>query len=359
MTALGTHSAWRPDYAAIARRRIADARTRAGQNHSEFATRLTQQLGRPVAAGHVQAWESTTTPPGDVLLAVSALAPTPATQIGIRSHKFIAAQIPPAAIGDLVAAVDAAPTEEFGKLGGWSAPMARPGCTMKIFAFGTVIIHLAEEVDAADITSIALWRYDTYPADLQWASETLSSLTDAPVTGSYILSLYWIYTAPWVGASLETAVRLICSPRVLIDPDAPDGAAAQVAGERIEAQLLAAGYPDVKMASFGIPGVSTGFASWSGVAYHPHDPARALSEPRVVTFEIALQAIWSYTHAINESPGSIDPKFGHRFLRRVRPMLFTPRPQETGSEYSMREAITTTSGLIEQLELAMDALQEI
>ena len=55
---------------------------------------------------------------------------------------------------------------------------------------------------------------------------------------------------------------------------------------------------------------------------------------------------------------TVDPEHSCRFLRSMRSLLFTPRPQETGQHQQMREAIVTSSGLPAQLELALEALKE-
>jgi hypothetical protein len=69
VVSLMTRSTYRPDYAAIARRRVATARTSLGLTREEFAEMLTGLVGWPITAEVVAAWESTVSPPGDVLLA--------------------------------------------------------------------------------------------------------------------------------------------------------------------------------------------------------------------------------------------------------------------------------------------------
>jgi len=359
---------WHPDFSALARSRVAAARAQAGLSVSDFADELSRLLGRPIAAGHVHAWETRTTPPGDVILALSSLAPTATPRLGVRSHKFIATQIGATRIPQLADRMSAQRVDGLlGKVPCWSSAIDGVGqeCTLIAWPFGSVIIHLVEELDLPDITSLALWRYESYPEHLRWASEYLGAqLGDESVSAAYILSAYWVHSVPWVGATLDTALRLICSPRVLVDRDPGDLAAAQVAAERVEQDLLSSDYQPTKMVSFGVPGVSSGYASWSGVVYHPHDPLRALAEADLVTAEVVVQAIWSYTGHINDQceagiVPSIGPSYGHQFLRSVRSRLLTARPQETGPHHQMREAIVTTSGLPGQIELAMENLREV
>lgn len=61
---------YRPDLAAIARGQVLSARERLGLSHQEFADVLTPLLGWAVTAAIVEGWESSATPPGDVILAI-------------------------------------------------------------------------------------------------------------------------------------------------------------------------------------------------------------------------------------------------------------------------------------------------
>ncbi|MFI5541549.1 hypothetical protein ACIA5H_34720 [Nocardia sp. NPDC051900] len=359
-------SSYHPDYAALARNRVALARSSAGMSPTAFAEALSSLLGRDVKAGHVASWETRTTPPGDVLIAVAALAPTTGARIGVRSHKFIAAHISHETVEQLTSKLGMKQvTGYLGKTPCWTASLADVGdeCTLTVWPWGTVIIHLVDDLDVPDVTTLALWRYRSYPENLAWAGDYLGGLIGGTVQAAYVLSLYWVHTVPWVGATLGTGLRLICAPRVLVDRDLTDLAAAQVTGERAEQELLAAGYQPTEMKAFGAPGVSSAWASWSGVVYHAHDPLRALQEGDLVAFEIGLQAIWAYTAYINEQIESdgdlrICPGYGYGFLRAARSLLLTPRPQETGQHQQMREAIVSSSGLPGQLSLSMETLKE-
>ncbi|MEV6073375.1 hypothetical protein AB0L82_43090 [Nocardia sp. NPDC052001] len=368
-TVTGLHtrrSSYQPNYSAIAKNRVALARSTAGMSTKVFAEALSRLLGRDIKSGHVSNWETTTTPPGDVLLAVGALAPTTSSRIGVRSHKLIAAYIGPAAVERLRADLGMEETTGYlGKTPCWTTGLEGVGeeCTLIVWPWGTAIIHLVEDLDIPDVTTLAIWRYQSYVENLEWASAQLSRLTGESVQASYVLSLYWLYAAPWVGSTLETGLRLICAPRILVDRDLTDSAAAQVNGERVEQELLTSGYQRPDMKSFGTPGVSSAWASWSGVVYYPHDPLRALPEGDLVAFEIGLQAVWALTAHINEQvENGADPevceRYGYGFLRAARSVLLTPRPQETGQHQQMRTAIVDTSGLPGQLSLAMEALKE-
>ncbi|WP_280406617.1 hypothetical protein [Nocardia carnea] len=330
----------------------------------EFAAALSDLLGRNIQAGHVNSWENKATPPGDVLMAITALAPTTSTTLGVRSHKFIAAHIGHTRVQELVSRLELEEvTGYLGKTPCWIGPIADIGdhCSLSLFPFGTAIIHLLEDLDLPDVTSLAYWRYQSYPENLEWAGQYLSEATGTEIAAAYVLSAYWVYAAPWAGASLDTGLRLICAPRVLVDREVTT--AGMAASERTEHDLLGAGYHPPEMRSFGSPGVSSAWASWSGVVYYPHDPLRGIAENDLVQFEIGAQAIWAFSAFINEQIESgvdpdISPAHGGRFLRSMRSLLLTPRPQETGQHQQMREAVVTSSGLPAQLELALEALKE-
>lgn len=366
-TVTGLHSrrsSYHPDYAALARGRVSMARASSGMSPVEFAAALSNLLGRNIQPGHVTSWENSATPPGDVLMAITALAPTTSNTLGVRSHKFIAAHVGHTQVQQLVDKLELEKaTGHLGRTPCWIGPIAETGdhCSVSLFPFGTVIIHLLEDLDLPDVTSLAYWRYQSYAENLEWAGQYLSEATGENITAAYVLSAYWVYAAPWAGAALDTGLRLMCAPRVLVERDITT--AAQAASERAEHELLGAGYHPADMRGFGSPGVSSAWASWSGVVYHPHDPLRALAENDLVQFQIGVQAIWAFTAYINGqveagTDPDVSPEHGCRFLRSMRSLLLTPRPQETGQHQQMREAIVTSSGLPAQLELAMEALQE-
>lgn len=360
----GRRSSYHPDYAALARGRVSMARASSGLSPVDFAAALSDLIGRNVLPGHVTSWEQSATPPGDVLMAITALAPTNSATLGLRSHKFIAVHIGHALVQRLVDALELEQASGYlGRTPCWIGPIPDVGdhCSLSLFPFGVAIIHLLEDLDLPDVTSLAYWRYQSYPENLEWAGQYLSAAVCAEVVASYVLSAYWVYAAPWAGPTLDTGLRLICTPRVLVDREVTT--TAQAASERVEHELLGAGYHPTEMRGFGSPGVSSAWASWSGVVYHPHDPLRALAENDLVAFEIGVQAIWAFTAHINERIEQgvdldINPAYGSRFLRSLRPLLLTPRPQETGHHQQMREAIVSSSGLPSQLELAVDALKE-
>lgn len=356
---------YQPDCAALARNRITLARSRARLSPAEFAALLAPLVGREVTAGHVVSWEGKATPPGDVLIAADTVSPTSRARLGVRSHKFIVGHVGQAA-ADAIRARSSGTT---GKVGGFeccSIPVEHPSgrCDLHIWPFGSVIFHLVEDLDVSGIATLALWRVQSYDENLAWAAKELHDLTGEPnAKASYVFSAYWVHTPIWSGKPLTTALRLICCPRVLLDREIGDPDACQHGAEEAERALLTEGYEHAGMRLFGVRGVSAGYASWSGVSYYPIDPDRALAEDELVSFELALQSVWSYCEHVNgriEQGLDLDDTgaYGYRFLRAAKSRLTTPRPQEKGQHQSMREAIVETSGLPGILAQALDVMRE-
>jgi hypothetical protein len=357
---LRTRSTYRPDYASLARHRIITARRALDLSHDEFAVMLAPHVGWPVTGETVRSWETDAVPPGDVLLAASTVSPSSSHRLGVRSHKFIATHLPAASTATLIGdrwPVAGAPV---------TTPIAHPSgdCRLHVWPFGSAIYHLVEDLELPDIAGLALWRYRSYEENLVWAADQLRTTTgDTSVTASYVLSLYWVHTPIWAGRVLDTALRIMCAPRVLLEREVTDVAQTQSTAAQAERGLLAEGFEPDDLRGFGVKGVSCGYASWSGVVYHPMHPPRSLAEDEIVSCELAVQSLWVYCEHINRQieqglEPDVDPVYGWRFLRGARSRLLHPRPQETGAHRSMREAIVTTSGLPGLLGQAIEVLRE-
>jgi hypothetical protein len=70
------HAAYRPDFKGLASGQVRAAREKLGLDHAGFAEYLGNLLGWHVTAAAVKRWEHGSTPPGDVLLACTAIGPT-------------------------------------------------------------------------------------------------------------------------------------------------------------------------------------------------------------------------------------------------------------------------------------------
>lgn len=283
----------------------------------------------------------------------------------VTSHKFV-----PAYLGSDGARI----VKELGEptLGQWAdchrADLGHPEgtATAYVWPFGVTVIHVVEELEFASLGQLAVWRRASYPQARAWADQVLLDITGVPASTRYVLSTYWLTRAKWVGQQLDTAMRLLSMPSVLLDreEEAVDDESLLCGAEQVERALLREGDVDrADLIGFGSRGVSVGYASWSGVAYHPIAPRRALSVDEMVSCELLTQAIWCYTHEIQRQvEAGIDPivpaDYGWRFLRAIRSRLTAPRAIESGQHAGMREAVLTTSGLPRQMESAIDALRE-
>ncbi|MFI0711237.1 helix-turn-helix domain-containing protein [Streptomyces inhibens] len=240
-----------------------------------------------------------------------------------------------------------------------------PTCTLHVFACGVAVFHLIQPREPATLTELAVWRYRSYASDLTWARATIQELLDADhsrgPSPQYVLSLYWLASSPWTGREYDTALRLLSTPSVLVDRGAPDGPA-PLEGS-VEEKLLATGFDHPDIVSFGVRGVSTGYAGWSGVSYASISEERSLTVDELVDCELTVQALWCFTHQVQQlvedgQDPSMPERYGWRFLRAAYSRLSTARAQETAQHCLMREAIMNTSGLAERLRAAQDALRE-
>jgi hypothetical protein len=247
-----------------------------------------------------------------------------------------------------------------------SHPVSWPGgsCMAHVFDFGVAVFHIIEQPPAAGVTDLAVWRYRSYARDLPAVeSLTRSQFPYARPQASpqYVLSLYHLLDSGGSGVDADTALHLLCSPSVLVDRSHASGAA-PLAPE-VEADLFATAFRSPGLVPFGVPGVSAGYAAWSGVSYLATAAERALPISDLVDCELLVQALWCYcTHIQTAVEDGQDPhvpeQFGWRFLRAAESRLTTARPTETSAHRVMREAIITTSGLPERLRAARQALRE-
>jgi hypothetical protein len=155
----------------------------------------------------------------------------------------------------------------------------------------------------------------------------------------------------------------MCIPRVLVPRADHIDESCLASAALVERALLENGFEHPELVDFSMKGISLGYASWSGVVYHPIAQDRALREDELVTCELSVQATWAYCdHLRREVEKGNDPtvpsEFGWRFLRGIRSRLTTERPQETSQHRCMRDAIVTTSGLDRHLAQAVEILRD-
>ncbi len=237
-------------------------------------------------------------------------------------------------------------------------------CHLYYWPFGVALFHLVEELTLESVAQLSVWRRVTYEQNMQWAREQLRALGGSEVVGQpYVLSLYWVDRPAWHGRELETALRLMCIPRVLLQRADKIDESCLGPAALVERALLQDGFDHPELVDFGMKGISLGYASWSGVVYHAIARDRALREDELVTCELSVQAAWAYCdHLRQQVERGDDPvvpaEFSWRFLRGVRSRLTTERPQETSQHRSMRDAVVQTSGLDRHLTQALEILRD-
>jgi hypothetical protein len=226
------------------------------------------------------------------------------------------------------------------------------------------LFHLVEDLALDSVAQLAVWRRITYEQNMHWARDQLRALTGDEVGGQpYVLSLYWVDEPAWQGRDLLTALRLMCIPRVLVQRVDDIDESCLAPASLVERALLQDGFDHPELVDFSMKGISLGYASWSGVVYHPIARDRALHEDELVTCELSAQAVWAYCDHLRQQVEKGDdpivpPEFGWRFLRGIRSRLTTERPQETSQHRSMRDAVVQTSGLGRHLTQAVEILRE-
>lgn len=284
----------------------------------------------------------------------------------LTSHQFIPVHLGPPLAAELIDS-EALHAENVLWAESHSAVIAAPSdgsCELHVFPWGVAVLHLEQKLAMPSLSALAAWRRDSYRSARQWATDYIRSATGSHLPqAEYVMSAYWVHRPLWSGAALDTAMRLLCMPRVLIGrADNRDDESLQHA-EQVERTLLRDGFDDSRIDEFGITGVSIGCARWGGVSYFPLAPQRALQVCDLVNCELLVQALWCYCHEIHEqvergSDPVVPTEFGWRWLRAVRSRLTVARPQETAQHVAMRQAVLGASGLADQLNSALDLLRE-
>jgi hypothetical protein len=293
---------------------------------------------------------------------------TPASTAGryrMRSHKFVPVFVGPDAVNRICEQRDHSPAVDQWTECRRATVDDRHG--LYTWRCGVVVFHIVEHLEPTTIAEIALWRRETYPQNIEWAQRRLAKDYGCHALGEpYVLSTYWVDETPHDEPRRNVALRLLSIPRVLTEREehTPDDRESRRAhAELVEQALLRDGFDHPGIEDFGIKGISTAYASWSGVVYHPTAPSRGLTEADLVACELSMQAAWAYCDFIRrEVEEGRDPviavEFGWRFIRGLASRLTAERPQETSQHRSMREAIINTSGLAKRLQQAIETVKE-
>ncbi|RIW41433.1 hypothetical protein D3H59_26090, partial [Micromonospora endophytica] len=277
----------------------------------------------------------------------------------VRSHKFV-----PAFVGAEGAALLRGSAGCTLAEGQWhtcySTPVEHPegDCTLYVWPCGSTVFHLVETLQMSTIAALAAWRKVSYGDNIKWAADYLSRLVaDVDESGLYVLGTHWLIEPAWPPELIEPALRIMSTPSVLLHRDRPMDDEHLAHAELVEQSLLSEAYDHGGIESFGVRGISSGYASWSGVVYHPVAAERSLTETDLIACELAVQSIWAFTDAITRQieqgrDPDVPREYGWRYLRGVRSRLTTSRPRETGQHQAMRRAVLRTSDLTPALEQA-------
>ncbi|MDI5936968.1 MULTISPECIES: hypothetical protein [unclassified Micromonospora] len=283
----------------------------------------------------------------------------------VRSHKFVPAFVGAEGAALLRESAGCTPAAEQ-----WypchSTPVAHPegGCTLYVWPCGSVVFHLVEAVEFSTIAALAFWRKVSYGDNIRWATEFVSRFVpDVDESTMYVFGTHWLAEPAWPTDLTETALRIMATPSVLLHRDRVMDDEHLAHAELIEQSLLSDAYDHGGIESFGVRGISSGYASWSGVVYHPVAVDRSLTESELVACGLAIQSMWVYTDAITRQieqgkDPEVSPGYGWRYLRGVRSRLTTSRPRETGQHQAMRRAVLQTSDLMPALEQAIETLRD-
>ncbi|WP_433388444.1 hypothetical protein [Micromonospora sp. KLBMP9576] len=283
----------------------------------------------------------------------------------VRSHKFVPAFVGAEGAALLRDSAGCTPaTEQWHPC--YSTPVEHPegGCTLYVWPCGSVVFHLVESVEFSTIAALAFWRKISYGDNIRWAAGYISRVVpDLDESTLYVFGAHWVIEPAWPAELTEAALRIMATPSVLLHRDRAMDDEHLAHAELIEQSLLSEAYDHGGIESFGIRGISSGYASWSGVVYHPVAVDRSLTESELVACGLAIQSMWVYTDAITRQieqgkDPEVPPIYGWRHLRGARSRLTTSRPRETGQHQAMRRAILQTSDLMPALEQAIETLRD-
>ncbi len=235
--------------------------------------------------------------------------------------------------------------------------------TLWAWPFGVALFHVVETLDFPDLASLAVWHRTAYDKQMAWAQDQTYDLLGSTAPVQYAMPINWLFQPLWSGDDLNTAMRVISMPRILLrrntQSDRQDLAHAQL----VERSLFKDGFDHPDVADFGLKGISAGIASWSGVVYCPIAPEWALSEDELLSYELTVQATWSYCDWIRREveagrDAPVRKEHGRRLLRALRSIIINPRPEESAQMYPLRLAFLETSGIVEHLRQAAENLAE-
>lgn len=233
-----------------------------------------------------------------------------------------------------------------------------------VWPFGVALFHIVEDVEFLSLANFAIWHRRVYDEQMSWASQEARSLFGSTATAQYAMPLNWIARPVWAGPQMNTALRILSAPRILLRREQGTDSSDLAHAELVERALFRDGFDRLTVAEFGVQGISVGVASWSGIVYFPIAPHRAISESELLNHELTVQAAWSYCDwirsqvEVGKNP-EVRPQYGWRLLRALQSVVTNPRPEESSQIYPLRIAVLETSGIVEHLRQAIEATLDL
>jgi hypothetical protein len=283
---------------------------------------------------------------------------------GVTAHQFA-----PAYIGDQVEALNSAFSAKRVQVGWaecWQARVELPNDeepqqgTIYLFDWGVAILHVTLDLRPGSITELAVWRRNAHRSVRQRLGDLLRPLLGQPVDCSYVLSSFWLTEPAWTGEDLQTAMRLLCSPRTLLGTGELDLAHA----EATEKRLFSEGFAPVDHVDIGTDGISLGWASWAGVSYYPLNVRAALTEEDLISCELLVQGLWCLCDEVQRQvhdgrDPALPASCTWRWLRGQRGRITNAAPNEAHQHRLLRAGVLKTSELPQKLADTVELLKEI
>lgn len=277
-------------------------------------------------------------------------APEANTHLDVTAHKFIPLRTPLEMT--LTVSQSSVDLEDFGATH-YVLPGSKIDSDLYVFPFGVAVLHQRELQRFPNIAHLAYWRQESHGSALAVAKEIVARhVTDASdLVPSHVLSVFEVLACPWSQPEdVQTGMRLLSVPSTLIDRRSERTFATVSKAEEAEQDVMRNGFDHPEIVDFGVRGISTAFASWSGVSYLAHSSSRALPFVDVVSWEVLVQALWCYCSGIvndvhRDIAPTVHPDYGQRFLRRTTKRLSLAGAQEHLQARLMKDAILTTSRL--------------
>lgn len=240
--------------------------------------------------------------------------------------------------------------------------------SVSYFNFPVSVLHLVLKRTFPSLSHFASWRRRTYNQILSPEFPTFlinmdpsldnNSAMELELYGKpgYILSICELHSAVGPRSDLETILKLISNPRLLLEEDT------QIPSEvaiKHEEQLFQNGLIQGDFEAFGIPKISCGYASWSGLSYQVLDEARALGMDKIIHYELGIQALWYFSYLIGKNALNSELHgVSHKEIMNILSSLLIGEATEHTEDRKMREAVIRTSRLESVVRTAHSILME-